>query len=72
MDIACMVILVDINRLMRFVWMRTVQFFNVKEDTLEFVIIIENTRDVNLQPSADINMRIWTMKMKKLTKLKLD
>ena len=65
-----MLILVDINMLMRFVWIRTVQFFNVKEDTLGFLIIIENTRDVNLQPSADINMKTWTMKMRKLTKLK--
>ena len=29
-------------------------------------------QDVNLQPSADINMKICTMKMKKLNKLKLD
>ena len=62
MDTACMEI--NIIMLMIFELIKIVQFLNVKEDIQEVAIFLENTRDVNLQPSADINMKICILKMK--------
>ena len=64
MDTACMEINLNIDMLMRIVLIKSVHFLNVKEDTQEVAIFLENTRDVNLQPSADINMKICILKMK--------